>query len=168
MQTSADKTKEAIKDLSRVFQFELWLRFYFIHDDEGKLSINLDEEMLQKMEEKYGHLAELARTLSEKEITPEACRQAIVEHIMHQFDGIKYDVGFVPRIMDHAVFKGEIQLFNTWAGLHEEQLDRKVLDFDRWIEIYDEWKSSEGAQKVNLALNIQDTEHHHPGSEKTN
>lgn len=168
MQTIEDKTKEAIRDLSRVFQFELWLRFYFIHEDEGKLSINLGDEMLQKMEEKYGHLAELARTLSEREITPEECRKAIVEHIMHQFDGVKYDVGFVPRIMDHAVFKGEIQLFNTWAGLHEEQLDRKVLDFDKWIEIFDEWKSSESAQKVNMTLGTQDTEHQHPGSDKTN
>ncbi|WP_291318318.1 hypothetical protein [Desulfonatronospira sp.] len=168
MQTREDKTREAIKDLSRVFQFELWLRFYFIHDDEGRLSINLDEETLQKMEEKYGHLGQLARTLTGKEITPETCRQTIVEHIMHQFDGTKYDVGHVPRMMDHAVFKGEIQLFNTWAGLHEEQLDRKVLDFEKWIEIYEEWKSSESAQKVNLALNIQDAEHHHPGSDKTN
>ena len=168
MQASEDKTKEAIRDLSRVFQFELWLRFYFIHEDEGRLFLNMDDEMLQKLEEKYGHLAALARTLSEKEITPESCRQAIGEHIMHQFDGVKYDVGFVPRIMDHAVLKGEIQLFNTWAGLHEEQLDRKVLDFDKWIEIYDEWKASEGAQKVNLALNIQDTDYQHPGSDKTN
>ncbi len=168
MQTTEEKTREAIKDLSRIFQFELWLRFYFVRENEGRHSINLDEELLQKMHEKYGHLAELAKTLNAKEITPESSRQAIVKHIMHNFDGIKYDVGLVPRIMDYAIFKGEIQMFNTWVGLHEEQLDRKVLDFEKWIEIYDQWKSSESAQKVSLALNIQDTDHQHPGSDKTN
>ncbi len=168
MQNKKTKTSEAIQSLSRVFKFELWLRFYFIQDNEDKLSINLDDQMLEKLEKEYGHLSKLAGSMNHKEINPEICRKAITDHIMNEFDGSVYEIGLVPRILDNRIFKTEIQLFNTWVSLHEDQLDRKVLDFDKWLEIFDEWKKSESAQKIGLTLDAQSVMPKHPGSQKDN
>ncbi len=168
MQSRKEKTSKAIDEISRVFKFELWLRFYFIQDKDGRLTINIDDPVLQKFEQEYGHLAELAYSLNHKEITPELCRKVIVEHIMEQFDETDNEADFVPKILDHKIFKTEIQLFNTWVALCENQLDQKVLDFEKWLKLFDEWKTSESAQKIITTINIQDEHHYHPGSQKTN
>jgi len=168
MQSRKEKTSKAIDEISRVFKFELWLRFYFIQDKDGRLTINIEDPVLQKFEQKYGHLAGLAYSLNHKEITPELCHKVIVEHIMEQFDETAYEADFVPKILDHKIFKTEIQLFNTWVALCENQLDKKVLDFEKWLKLFDEWKTSESAQKIITTINIQDEQHYHPGSQKTN
>lgn len=166
MQDKKEETSQAIHDLSQVFKFELWLRFYFIQEKEEKLVLNLDDQILQKIRENYGHLAELAQELNQKEeLTPEICRKAIVDHIQHQFDGHKYQAGLVPQILDHSIFNTEIQLFNTWASLHEDQLDQKVLDFEKWLELFNEWKQSDSAQKVAQSIKMEEQQQH-PGSQK--
>ncbi len=168
MKNKKNKTSEAIQSLSRVFKFELWLRFYFIQDNEGKLSLDLDDQMLERLEKEYGHLSRLAGSLNHKEINPELCRKAIADHIMDEFDGKVYEIGLVPRILDNRIFKTEIQLYNTWVSLHEDQLDKKVLDFEKWLEIFDEWKKSESAREIGLTLDAQNVMPSHPGSQKDN
>ncbi len=153
-----DKTLEALKEISEVFKFELWLRFYFIEEEDGKLRINLDDQVIEKMEKEYGHLARIASSLNRIELDPVVCQKTIVEHLMDEFDGKKYEMGYIPKILDSAAFKTEIQLFNTWTQLYEEQLDKTTLSFGKWKELYDKWKRSESAEKIQLSLNMQEVQ----------
>ncbi|WP_051617110.1 hypothetical protein [Desulfonatronovibrio hydrogenovorans] len=161
-----EKTLEALKDIAEVFKFDLWLRFYFVEEKDDKLQINLDDQVISKFEQEYGHLSRLAAEINKTELNPLTCQKAIVEHILDEFDGKKYEIGFIPKLLDMAVFKAEIQLFNTWAHLHEDQLEKNVLDFEKWKELYDEWKKTENAQKI--ALSFSTSEMQQPGSDKTN
>ncbi len=164
-----NKDLEAQEDISEVFKFEFWLRFYFIEEENGKLSINLDDQVIEKMEKEYGHLSNIASSLNKIELTPETCRQIIVEHLMDQFDGKKFEIGYIPKTLDTVAFKSEIQLFNTWAHLYEEQLDKNVLGFNNWIKLYEEWKKSESAEKIRLSLSMQEVRQNgNIQSEKTN
>lgn len=153
-----DKTQEALEDISEVFKFELWLRFYFIEEDNGSLRIDLDDQVIEKMGSVYGHLAKLASSLNRVVLNPVVCQEKIVEHLMDQFDGKKYEIGYIPKILDSAAFKTENQLFNTWTQLHEDQLDKTILSFDKWKELYDQWKQSESARKMELSLNMQEAQ----------
>jgi len=150
-----EKNLESLKEISEVFKFELWLRFYFIEESNGKLSINLDDQVIEKMEGEYGHLARLASALKNTELNPEVCRKVIVEHLLDQFEGKKYEVGHIPKMLDKAIFKTEIQLFNAWTHIFEAQLDKTILSFDKWKELYDEWKKTESAKDIGLSLNMQ-------------
>lgn len=152
-----DKKQEAINEIAEVFKFELWLRFYFIEEDDGKLTINLDDQVIEKMKEEYGHLAGLASDLNRIELNPVVCQKSIVGHLMNQFDGKKYEAGYIPKILDSVSFKAEIQLFNTWAHLYEEQLDKNTIGFNRFKELYDEWKQSESARQIELSLSMHES-----------
>ena len=164
-----EDTLEALKEITEVFKFELWLRFYFIQDNEGVMSINLSKEVLGQMENSYGHLAKLASNISSRELNPDVCQKVIVEHLMDHFDGKKYEIGYIPKILDTAAFKAEIQLFNTWAHLHEDQLDKNILNFNKWQELYDQWKQSENARKMTISFNMQQAQQNQQvQSKKTN
>ncbi|WP_052507399.1 hypothetical protein [Desulfonatronovibrio magnus] len=165
----SDQTLEALKDISEVFKFELWLRFYFIQENDGKIMLKIEDQVLQKMKDEYEHLAGLAEQLNNTELSPAECQKAIVDHVFKQFDGKKYEMGYVPKILDMAPFKAEIQLFNTWAHLHEDQLDKNLLSFTKWNELYDEWKRSENAQKMEVSLSMQNIQNTtQPASNSTN
>ncbi len=150
-----DNKLESLKEISEVFMFELWLRFYFIEESHGNLRISLDDQVIEKMEGEYGHLAKLASALNNTELNPDVCQKVIVEHLMDQFDGKKYEIGHIPKILDSAVFKTEIQLFNAWTHIFEAQLDKTILSFGKWKELYGEWKQTEGAKNIGLSLNMQ-------------
>ncbi len=147
---------EAIEEISEVFKFELWLRFYFIVEEQGKLLISLDDQVLARMEQEFGHLASVASSLNKIELNPSVCQKKIVEHLMDEFEGKKYEIGSIPKILDSIAFKTEIQLFNTWAHLHEDHLDKTTLGFKKWIELYNEWKKSESAEKISLSFSMRD------------
>ncbi|MBT8764172.1 hypothetical protein KFV02_09530 [Desulfohalobiaceae bacterium Ax17] len=149
-----NKIQSAVKEVSKPFKFEHWLRFYFVHQAGEDLVIFLSPEHVQKLKEKYGQLSRLAEELNGKVISPQLSQQTIVQYIQQVYDGTKYEVGFIPRVLDSLEFNTEIHGFNIWVSLHEEQLDKKVLDFDTWLEIYDEWKKTENAQKIIMSLKV--------------
>lgn len=146
---------ESLEEISEVFKFEHWLRFYFIEENNGVLRINLDDRVMEKMKQEYGHLAALASTLNRIELDPVVSRQVIVEHLLDHFDGKKYEIGHIPKILDTAIFKTEIELFNAWTHLYEDQLEKTTLSFAKWKDLYDEWKQTESAKKIGLSLNMQ-------------
>ncbi|WP_457571813.1 hypothetical protein [Desulfovulcanus sp.] len=149
-----NKIQSAVEEVSKSFKFEHWLRFYFVHEDGEELTIFLSPEHLQKLKEKYGQLARLAEDLNAKVITPQLSQQIVAKYIQETFDGTKYELGFIPRILDSLEFNAEIHGFNIWVSLHEDQLDEKVLDFDKWLEIYEQWKKTENAQKIIMSLKV--------------
>jgi hypothetical protein len=40
----------ALNDMSQVFHFEFWLRYYFIEEKDGALFIELTDEQLKQMQ----------------------------------------------------------------------------------------------------------------------
>jgi hypothetical protein len=165
-----DKKQEAIKEISEVFKFELWLRFYFIQENDGKLLLDLDEQVIDKMKKEYGHLAELASDMNKTELNPVVCQEYIVRHLTGHFEGKKYEIGYVPKVLDSVAFKAELQLFNTWAHLYEDQLDKNTLGFEKWKKLYDDWRESESARKIELSLSMHESQQKsgQVQSEKTN
>jgi len=149
-----NKFQSAVEEVSKPFKFEHWLRFYFVHEDGEQLTIFLSPEHLQKLKEKYGQLARLAEDLNARVITPRLSQQIVARYIQETLDGTKYELGFIPRVLDSQEFNAEILGFNIWVSLHEDQLDEKVLDFDKWLEIYEQWKKTENARKIIMSLKV--------------
>ena len=143
-----NKKKKALKELSRVFKFELWIRFYFLQETDDKLQVFLSEEQMNKIHEEYGELADLVKNMTKVNLTPEASQKAIVEFIGEKYDGTKYNLGTVPEIMNSAGFRAEVEVFNMWVSLHEQQLDENFLPFHKWEEAFEEWKGTEQAKKI--------------------
>lgn len=45
-------------------------------------------------------------------------------------------------IFDSATFQVQMQLFNAWVQMHEEQLDRNFVDFGGWQKLFDDWRNT--------------------------
>ncbi|MFP4168781.1 MAG: hypothetical protein ACLFSY_08065 [Desulfonatronovibrionaceae bacterium] len=148
------KKKKAVKDISRVFKFELWLRFYFLEEGANGLRIKLSNEQISKIQEEYKDLFGLVEKMMDRELTPDISQQVIVEFIGEKYDGIEFDLGVVPKVMDSALFRAEVEAFNMWVSLHESQLDEAFLPFEKWIEAFEEWKGTEQAKKVVTSLSM--------------
>lgn len=50
----------ALVDVSRVFHFEFWLRYYFVEEKDGKLFIALNEEQSKRVRDQFSEYWELA------------------------------------------------------------------------------------------------------------
>jgi hypothetical protein len=94
----------------------------------------------------------LAEYLNAKVITPDFSQQIVARYIQEKLDGTKYEPGFISKVLDSQEFKAEIYGFNVWVSLHEDQLDENVLDFGKWLEIFDKWKKTANAQKFIMSL----------------
>ncbi len=146
--------KKILNDLTRVLKFELWLRFYFLKEEDGVFKLELSPEQMAKMRNEYGEVAELAEKMNSKELTPEVSQQLVVEFISEKYDGAKYDMEKVPNVMDSALFRAEVEAFNMWASLHEQQLDDNFLPFEKCLEAFEEWKKTEQAQSLITSLSM--------------
>jgi type I site-specific restriction endonuclease len=148
----AKKKRKAVKDIARVFKFELWLRFYFLNEDDDGLKIKLSEEQMEKIREEYSDLVELVEKMKARELTPDVSQEVIVQFIGEKYDGIEFDLGVVPEVMDSSLFRAEVEAFNMWVSLHEEQLDENFLPFAKWQEAFEEWKNTDQAKRVVTTL----------------
>lgn len=148
----AKKKRKAVKDISRVFKFELWLRFYFLDEDDGGLKIKLSEEQMEKIRDEYSDLVELVEKMKDRELTPDVSQEVLVQFIGEKYDGIKFDLNVVPEVMDSPLFRAEVEAFNMWVSLHEEQLDENFLPFTKWLEAFEEWKDTDQAKRVVTTL----------------
>lgn len=135
---------KAISEVSQVLMFENWLRFYFIKEEEGgKLIIQVPEGAQKTVREEHPHLFALIEDLDGKEITFETSRNAVCTFVATQVDGSRVKQGMVDTVFNSNIFQVETQLFNIWVQTHEEQLDRSVMKFQSWIDMYGEWRSSD-------------------------
>jgi hypothetical protein len=79
-------------------------------------------------------------------------QEVIVQFIGEKYDGIEFDLGVVPEVMDSSLFRAEVEAFNMWVSLHEEQLDENFLPFAKWQEAFEEWKNTDQAKRVVTTL----------------
>ncbi|NCC25461.1 MAG: hypothetical protein EOM25_09760 [Deltaproteobacteria bacterium] len=146
---------QALQDVLEVFQFEYWLRFYFLLEEGGDFFIRLDEKTIERMALEYPHLVEFARRLNETHLTPEISRKLVGEHLFKHYEGQRYKPGLTESVLDGREFNQEMYLFNMWANLHERQLDEHLFPFERWETMFNEWKASESGAKVLDAARMQ-------------
>jgi hypothetical protein len=144
-------------DVLEVFQFEYWLRFYFMMEEEGSFYVRLEDSLMERIEEQYPHLSGLAEKLNATHLTPEISQTLVGEFIFKNLEGKAARPGKVQDLLDSKEFNEELYLFNMWVNLHERQLDAKVLSFERWQELFQEWRFSERGAKVLDAAKIQET-----------
>lgn len=145
----------ALNDMSKVFHFEFWLRYYFIEERDGALFIELTDEQLKQMQLQFPDFWELAETVKGRPLSPELSQQAVVEFLQVNFEGKKYPANTVLKVLDSKDFSVEMYLFDTWVSLHEEQLMQKIYGFDYWMHVYGEWKTTEKAQQLVQSLKVQ-------------
>ena len=139
---------KAVADVAEVMQFENWLRFYFVKDEDGTLYLRVPEQAQERITEKYPHLAPLMEEVKDTAVTYESSMNSVCEFVARNLDGEKFPMGTVSQIFGTPEFQTEMQLFNLWAQAHEDQLDQAFLDFAMWSELFQKWKSSEEVRQL--------------------
>ncbi len=130
--------KGAVRDTVRIFQFENWVRFYYIQTEGENMSVVIPDEMLQRIEKEYPALHKLAETMCGS-IDYQKSHDIVCAHVASHLDGSKYDSSVMPKVFDAPQFKIEMYVFNMWMKMHEPYLDEKPLFFSDWEEMWEEW-----------------------------
>ena len=157
-QTGVAKVLEAV-------MFENWLRFYFISekpdapmgkDGQPALFIAVPTKALERISELFPRLLPMAEEMNGQEVSFEASRRAVCNFVLSHLDGQAIARDSAAMIFDSATFQVQMQLFNTWVQMHEEQLDRNFVDFGGWQKLFGEWRNTpparELAEKLTLSL----------------
>ena len=87
-------------------------------------------------------------------LSPELSQRVVVEFLQLHMDGVKYPPAAINDVLDSKEFSVEMQLFDTWINLHEEQLMQKIYGFDTWMHIYREWKDTDKTKQMAQALRL--------------
>lgn len=145
--------KTAIKDAFRVFQFDQWIRFYFVVEKEDKkLFVEIPEETLERIKEEYNSFHSLAEIMDGVELDYQRNQDAVCAHIAAQLDGAKYDPSVMPKVFDSPQYKIEMYILNVWLKLHEQHLDANPVFFDDWEEMYTEWNKMDQVKDYRAKL----------------
>ena len=155
--TKPDMTP-VVRDVAEVFQFEHWIRFYFLEErEEGKLFVNIPEEVVQIIHANHAHLAGLVPLINQSEIDYAKSVATVSEYVASKLDGDKYEANSVGAVLDSKAFKVEMYVFNLWIKGHEEMLDEVVYGFDGWADMYREWKAQDEVKAYILKLHSSGT-----------
>ncbi|NCD24633.1 MAG: hypothetical protein EOL86_03435 [Deltaproteobacteria bacterium] len=145
---------DACTEMAKVFHFEFWLRYYFIEEREDGVYIKFSEEQSKQMQAQFPDFWELVEQMLDQPLSPELSQRVVVEFLQLNYDGKKFPPDTAPQVLDSKEFSIEMYLFDTWLGLHEEQLMQKIYGFDSWMHAFTEWKTSERGQKVSSSLAV--------------
>jgi len=145
-----NKFKNALKEISDVIKFEMWLRFYFSSQgSEGdSVVLKIPDEVMEHIKKEYELLYELAKGLNNKKISPEISQRAVIDFILRKLEGKKFPPAMVPSVLNSKSFEIEVSVFHLWVSAHEDQLDEKVFDFKEWMQLFEAWKRTEKGQNV--------------------
>lgn len=131
--------KSATKDAVRIFQFEMWARFYFIKQDGDTMRIEIPEDVVNRIKEELPIVEGLTELMNEREVNAQSSHDNVCSHIAGHLDGAKYDDSVMPRVFDSPQFKIEMYVFNLWLKMHEPYIIEEPLFFTEWEEMYAEW-----------------------------
>jgi len=144
--------KNAIKDAVEIFQFDQWLRFYFVTDKDDRLWIEIPEDKLRKIEEAHPDLFRFADMVNNAELDYKRSQDNVCTFVAARLDGQKYESTVLPQVFDDARFKVEMYLFNVWLKMHEPHLDEAFMDFAEWMEMYEGWTSLDEVKEYRTKL----------------
>ncbi|WP_244963587.1 hypothetical protein [Oceanidesulfovibrio marinus] len=135
--------QNAIQDISRLMQFENWIRFYFIREEDDTLYVRIPDEAVKRIEEEYPLYISIVEELNNKPIDYEKSMATLCKQVVTIFEGDKYPFGISGDVFDTKDFQAEMHLFNVWVQSHESQLDQAFMDFSTWQEIFGEWRQDD-------------------------
>ncbi|WP_319581768.1 hypothetical protein [uncultured Pseudodesulfovibrio sp.] len=144
--------KSAIKDAVEIFQFDQWLRFYFVVEKDDKLWIEIPEDTLKKIEKDLPGLFPFAEMVNDAELDYQRSQDNVCTFVAARLDGQKYEASVLPQVFDDAKFKVEMYLFNVWLKMHEPHLDEELMDFNGWLEMYEGWNSMDEVKEYRTKL----------------
>jgi len=129
-----------VKEITRVFAFEHWARFYFAVDREGKTFLEVPEEVMAEVRAQAPDLFPLLEKTNHQELTYETSCANVGAFVCELLDGVKYKPGLVQRMLDSKLYKVEMHLFAMWLKGHEDYLDANPQTLPGWLEMYANWK----------------------------
>ena len=143
-QTGVAKVLEAV-------MFENWLRFYFItekpdapkgKDGQPALYIAVPVKGLERISEMFPRLLPMAEELNGQEVSFEASRRAVCNFVLAHVDGQVIARDSAAMIFESATFQVQMQLFNAWVQMHEEQLLEQRAGRSRGAELVPEQRAA--------------------------
>ena len=144
--------KNAIKDALEVFQFDQWLRFYFVVEKDGQLWVEVPGDVMKKIEEEHPLMHRFADLVNNAVTDYKRSQDNVCSHIASRLDGQKYEGTVLPQVFDNSTFKVEMYIFNVWLKMHESHLDEKYMDFNGWLEMYEGWNSLDEVKEYRAKL----------------
>ncbi|MEF2229382.1 MAG: hypothetical protein V3571_00480 [Pseudodesulfovibrio sp.] len=144
--------KNAVKDTVEIFQFDQWLRFYFVVEDGENLKLRIPDEVMRYIDKEYPALHRLADTTNDTVIDYQRSQENVCAYVAARLDGQKYESTVLPQVFDNATFKIEMYVFNIWMKMHEAHLDEEYLPFGDWLEMYRGWNSLDEVKEYRRKL----------------
>ncbi len=166
MAQEQEQFKKSVSAILEAVMFENWLRFYFItpmtdekesEDADPHLFLTVPDKGMNNIKALYPNLLPMAEFMNHKEVTFEVSQQAVCTFVVENLDGVIMERDTAGSIMDSMAFQLQLQLFNTWVQLHENQLESSFFDFGSWRDLFAEWKDSKAGKDLRekLALSLQ-------------
>ena len=144
--------KSAVKDALEIFQFDQWLRFYFVTEKDDKLWIDIPDEVLKELKEEKPYLHRFADMVNDAATDYRRSQDNVCSYVAVRLDGQKYEATVLPQVFDNATFKVEMYMFNVWMKMHETYLEEDYSNFDGWMEMFDGWNSMDEVKEYRSKL----------------
>lgn len=144
--------KNAVKDALKIFQFDQWIRFYFIKQKGEELWIDIPDDVLAKIKEEDPHLFNFAELVNNAVTDYQRSQENVCSFIAARLDGQKYEQTVLPQVFDNSTFKVEMYIFNVWLKMHEPHLDEEPMTFPEWMEMYEGWNSMDEVKEYRAKL----------------
>jgi hypothetical protein len=134
---------DALNNVAEIMQFETWLRFYFIMNEDDDLVLRVPEAAQEQIGKDFPHLVPLLEDMNNATMSYEKSINTVCQFVVTSLDGGHYPAGVVTSVFDSPEFQKEMQLFRFWTQIHEEQLEQAPMEFNTWKKLFAEWKNSE-------------------------
>jgi len=144
--------KSAVKDTIEIFQFEQWLRFYFVKKKDDELWIEIPDDVMDDLKENHSALHHFADTVNNAVTDYKRSQDNLCAYVAARLDGQKYETTVLPQVFDDPAFKIEMYIFNVWMKMHERYLDEEYMDFNGWMEMYEGWNSLDEVKEYRQKL----------------
>ena len=133
--------KSAVKDALEIFQFDQWLRFYYVVQQGEELRVQVPADVMADIKESHPPLYRFAELVNDAPTDYKRSQENVCSYVAARLDGQKYESTVLPQVFDDATFKVEMYVFNVWMKMHEAHLDEEPVDFSGWLEMYEGWNS---------------------------
>ncbi|MDO5483901.1 MAG: hypothetical protein Q4F27_03245 [Desulfovibrionaceae bacterium] len=160
--------QNAVWQILEAVMFENWLRFYFISekpdapegpDGEQPLFLAVPDKAMERIGELYPHLQPLAQSMNGQELSFELSQQSVCSFVAEHLDGKSFPRDTAGSIFNSTTFQVQMQMFNAWIQMHEDQLDQGFVEFGAWRKLFAQWRESPGASELagKLAMSVSGT-----------
>jgi len=145
--------KNAVQDALEIFQFDQWLRFYFVEQkEEENLWIEIPDDVMAQIKEDHPALHRLADLVNNAKTDYKRAQENVCAYVGARLDGQKYEATVLPQVFDNSTFKVEMYIFNVWLKMHEPHLDEEYMNFEGWMEMYEGWNSMDEVKEYRAKL----------------